>query len=177
MLRSNAAGTYIWFSIHDTHLSDKRVGGWDRKRGHRGTPRIVHKRRARRARNGTQMVLASRCVYSAAFWQHCFVTATCPLSHLSGLSCQSSGDSGGGELGGDSRCTITWQNLRFGSPNNRGSSHHHSSLHLYRNSTEGGVGRESSRLWALRLRRCGTDLVLLIRHWISTGYLRRHVAT
>ena len=53
-------------------------------------------------------------------------------------------------------------NNKGSSPNNRGSSHHHSSLHLYRNSTEGGVGRESSRLWALRLRRCvpsgsGTD--------------------
>ena len=54
------------------------------------------------------------------------------LSSLSNLSSQSSGDSDfgaksvvdffgqllvnavGGELGGDSRCTITWQNLRFG---------------------------------------------------------------
>ena len=114
MLRSNAAGTYVWFSIHDTHLSDKRVGGWDRKRGHRGTPRIVHKRRARRARNGTQMALASRCVYSAAVTTAAVQTATCPLSHLSGLSCQSSGDSGGGELGGDSRCTITWISLGWG---------------------------------------------------------------
>ena len=76
----------------------------------------MHKRRARRARNGTQMVLASRCVYSAAVTTAAVQTATCPLSLISQVSpvnplvtlvVTSSG--------GDSRCTITWQNLRFGS--------------------------------------------------------------
>ena len=114
MLRSNAAGTYVWFSIHDTHLSDKRVGGWDRKRGHRnGRSAIVFARFAHEGERRQQLrhwlSRSTRCVLSAA------VGHVASLSHLSGLSCLSSGDSGGGELGGDSRCTITWQNLRFGS--------------------------------------------------------------
>ena len=114
MLRSNAAGTYVWFSIHDTHLSDKRVGGWDRKRGHRNRrSAIVFARFAHEGERRQQLrhwlSRSTRCVLSAA------VGHVASLSHLSGLSCLSSGDSGGGELGGDSRCTITWQNLRFGS--------------------------------------------------------------
>ena len=99
MLRSNAAGTYVWFSIHDTHLSDKRVGGWDRKRGHRNRrSAIVFARFAHEGERRQQLrhwlSRSTRCVLSAA------VGHVASLSHLSGLSCQSSGDSGGDELGG-----------------------------------------------------------------------------